>query len=87
MMFLESPRPAATSSAESVKSGTASSERRGTLDLEESRLCQLYDEWVTLNEGTSGGFFYQSTAQAARWFALSRIFSSIGVPAGGRCGR
>jgi hypothetical protein len=53
--------------------------------LEESHLCQLYDEWLTLNERTSGGFFYQTTAQAARWFTLSRIFSSIGAPVG-RCG-
>jgi hypothetical protein len=46
----------------------------------QERLCELYDEWVSLNERTAGGFLYQDTRQAARWQALAKIFSAIGVP-------
>jgi hypothetical protein len=85
MMFLEAPQRARTGSSETSE---IKPQRSAGQDIEQSRLCQLYDEWVTLNERTSGGFFYQTTAQTARWFALSRIFSSIGAPtAAARCGR
>jgi hypothetical protein len=69
VMFLEPPQPPTTR----------------PFELDESRLCQLYDEWLLLNERTAGGFFYSNTAQTARYFALSRIFSSIGIPPVSRC--
>jgi hypothetical protein len=83
-MFLEPPQISSAASAEVPKAPRA--EHSAVLDLEDARLCELYDEWLTLNERTSGGFFYQYTSQAARWYALSRIFSSIGAPVS-RCRR
>lgn len=44
------------------------------------QVCELYDEWIALNEPTTGGFLYQTTEQTRRWYTLARIFSGIGVP-------
>jgi hypothetical protein len=53
----------------------------GRADAAQIRICELYDEWISLNERTAGGLRYQNSAQTSRYQTLSNIFSTIGVPA------
>jgi hypothetical protein len=64
-----------------AESGPVSTVSRPILsDVKPSHVCDLYEEWIALNEQTTGGFLYQSTDQTRRWYTLARIFSGIGVP-------
>jgi hypothetical protein len=63
---------------ESEKVSTVSRPVRS--EIARSQACELYDEWITMNERTTGTFLYQTTEQTRRWYALARIFSGIGVP-------
>lgn len=43
-------------------------------------VCQLYQEWQSLNLRSGGGVTFANTQDVPRWISLSRIFTAIGTP-------